>query len=72
MAIATSLRCVFTGPGDRNISMTFLNADATVSAAQVRNLMQVIVANGDIFGEEPTALVGAEFISREVRDINIS
>jgi hypothetical protein len=72
MAIATSLRCVFTGPGDRNISMTFLNADASASAAQVRTLMQVIVANGDIFSQEPTALVGAEFIFREIRDIDIS
>ena len=72
MALTTSLRCVFNGVGDRNVSMTFPNADATASAGQIRALMQSIVANGDIFSEEPTGIVGAEFIVREVIDIDVS
>jgi hypothetical protein len=52
--------------------MTFPNANADTPAAQIRTLMQVIVANGDIFSEEPTGIVGAEFVVREVIDIDVS
>ena len=72
MALATSLRCVFSGIGDRNVSMTFPNANATAPAAQIRTLMQVIIANRAIFSEEPTAIVGAEFVVREVIGIDVS
>ena len=72
MAMTTTLRCVFKGAGDRNVSMSFPNADATASANQIKTLMQMIVVNGDIFTDEPQSIVGAEFIVREIIDVDVS
>ena len=72
METTTTLRLVFTGSNDKKVIFSFPLADSSASAAQVKTLMQVIVANGDIFAEEPLALVGAEFINRGVTPVDIS
>ena len=72
MAVQTTLRLVFTGSGGKNINFTFPNADKSASATQVKTLMQVMVANGDIYTEVPQLLKGAEFVDRDVTEINVS
>jgi hypothetical protein len=67
-----TLRLVFDSNSGKKINMTFTNADTGVSAIQVKTLMQMIVANKDVFAEEPLAIVGAEFISRGVTAINVA
>jgi hypothetical protein len=72
MTEETTLRCVFEGNGSRRITMSWRHADPTTPAAQVRTLMQEIVANGDIFSDEPVSIVGAEFVTRQVTQLNVS
>ena len=72
MAIRTNLRCVFGTASGRNLSVLFNWADANASAAQIKTLMQIMVANKDVYSEPPLELVGAEIIQREVREINIA
>ena len=72
MAIQTTLRLVFLASNDKKLTFTYPNADSSASASQVKTLMQVIIANGDIFAEEPLSIVGAEFVARDVTEINVS
>ena len=70
--MATNLRLVFDGNEGKRVSFNFPFANSDAPAAQVRTLMQVIVANGDIYSEVPQALSKAEFFISEVRPIDIS
>ena len=72
MAVQTTLRLVFEGSNSKKITFSYPNADSDASGTQVKTLMQMMVANGDIFAEAPLTLVGAEFVEREVTPINIS
>ena len=67
-----NLRLAFDGNGGRRVSFNFPHADIDASAAQVKTLMQAIVANGDIYADVPQAPLRAEFFIREVRPIDIS
>jgi hypothetical protein len=69
MAVSLSLK--FNAAGDRKVSMTFPYADSAADGAQVKSLMQSIVASGDIFVEPPLALAGAEFVSRTVTPVDL-
>jgi hypothetical protein len=69
--VATSLKLTFRASGDKEISLTFPYANASAGSAQVKSLMQGIVANGDIYAEPPLALVEAEFINRITTPVNL-
>ena len=70
--MATSLKLTFRASGDKEVSLTFPYANASASSAQVKSLMQGIVANGDIYAEPPLALVDAEFINRITTPVDLS
>ena len=72
MAVQTTLRLVFAGSGGKNINFAFPYADKSTSASQVKTLMQLMIANGDIYSEAPQTPKGAEFVDRDVTEINIS
>jgi len=68
----TNLRLIFTGNADRRVTFNYPNANASVPAAQVRTLMQRIVANNDIFAEQPLAMESATFITTASVPVDIS
>ena len=68
---AVSLRCVFKDEYDRNFSMLFNLADESSPVESVQAFMDACVKNKDIFGREPTVIVGAEFIYRRVTPVNV-
>ena len=46
--MATNLKLVFDGSGGKKVSFSFPFADHSAPAADVKALMQAIVANGDV------------------------
>ena len=70
--MTTNLRLIFDGDGGKRVSFNFPFANRDASATQVKSLMQIIVANGDIYSEAPQSLLKAEFAVNEVIPINIS
>jgi hypothetical protein len=70
--MATSLNLKFNASGEKKVSMTYPYADSACGDAQVKTLMQTIVANGEIFAEPPLALAGAEFVTRTVIPVDLS
>jgi hypothetical protein len=72
MAIQTTLRCVFENNFGNRVTLSWTNADSTATAAQVKALMETCVENSEIFAQEPTILIGAEFITRNVKTVDIS
>jgi len=69
--MTSNLRLVFGGNDSQRISFNFPFADTGASAAQVRNLMQMMVANGDIYANVPQSLTSAEFVINERRPVDI-
>jgi hypothetical protein len=51
--------------------MTFPHVDASASPALIKDLMQGIVANGEIYAEPPLTLAGAEFVSRTTTPVDL-
>ena len=70
--MASSLKLMFNASGDKKVSVTFPYADASTGPAQVKTLMQEIVANNTIYAEPPLALAGAEFVSRTTTPVDLS
>ena len=70
--MAANLKLAFGGADGKKISFNFPCADVTASAAQVKTLMQMIVANGDIYSEIPQTLTKAEFYVSETTPVDIS
>jgi hypothetical protein len=66
------LNLTFKASGDKEVSFTFPYANASAGSAQVKSLMQGIVANGDIYAEPPLVLVDADFIDRTVTPVDLS
>jgi hypothetical protein len=63
---------MFKANGGKDISLTYPYANASATSAQVKGLMQEIVANGDIYAEAPLSLADAQFINRTVVPVNLS
>ena len=59
----TNLKLVFKGNNDKKVSFNFPDAYASASDAQVKTLMQIMVANGEIFTEAPLVLESAAFVT---------
>jgi hypothetical protein len=67
-----TLRLVFEGNSGKKVNMSYPLANNEASDMQIKSLMQIIIANGEIFSEAPLAIVGAEFVSRGVTPINVA
>ncbi len=72
MANETTLRLVFKDASDRNKSLTYGLVKDNPAPSDVKDLMTAIVANGSIFEIAPASIVGAELITKNVTDINVS
>ena len=72
MTVTVALRCVFEDVAGREFSMSWNHANSSAPAGAIRMLMQTVVANKDIFAQKPEKLVGAEFVIREVKNVDIS
>ena len=70
--MASSLKLTFNASGDKKVSVTFPYADDSAAPAQVKNLMQQMVANNTIYAEAPLALAGVEFINRTSTSVDLS
>ena len=70
--MTTNLKLAFNGVSGNKVSFNFPFADSSASATQVKNLMQLIVANGDIYSEIPQSPSKAEFVVNTVTPIDIS
>jgi hypothetical protein len=66
------LKLTFKASGDKEVALTFPYADASASSAQVKSLMQDIVANSDIYAEPPLALLDAKFVNHVNIPIDLS
>lgn len=69
--MATRLRLVFSGAGDKKIVMLFPCARSSATGAEVKALMQGIVADGNIYENVPTGIVGAEFLDSSSTPVNL-
>ena len=69
--MTSNLRLLFGDYDGKRISFNFPFADTNASAAQVKNLMEMIVDNGDIYADVPESLTRAEFVINEIRPIDI-
>ena len=70
--MAANLKLVFDGSGGKKVSFNYPFADFSAPAIQVKALMQMIVANGDIYSEIPQSSSKAEFVVNTVTPIDIS
>ena len=68
----TNLKLVFTGSINKKVNFNYPDANSASSAAVVKNLMQRIVTNGDIFAEQPLALESATFITTTSVPVNLN
>ncbi len=67
--MATDLKLTFQAGDGKKISFTYPGADTAAEGADVKALMDSMIANGGIFAEVPTAIVGAEFVTRTATPI---
>ena len=68
----TNLKLVFTGSIDKKVTINYPDANASAGAPVVKNLMQEIIANKDIFAEQPLAMVSATFITTMSVPVDLS
>lgn len=67
----TSLQMKFgTTHGDK--TWTFNYAKADTSVATIKNLGQVMIANGEIFYNRPLSLESAELVTTSVTQVDVS
>ena len=71
MAI-TNLRLFFRAFGDKKVNFSYPDADSNASAAQVKTLMQIMVANGEIFAEPPLSIESATFVTTTSVPVDLS
>ena len=68
----TNLKLVFTGSFNKKVNFNYPDADGSATATQVKTLMQNIVANKDIFAEQPLALESAAFVTTTSVPVDLS
>ena len=69
--MATRLKLVFSGAGEKKITMLFPYARSSATGAEVKALMQGIMADGSIYEDVPRGIVGAEFLESSSTPINL-
>lgn len=70
--MAVRLKLVFSGAGEKKVTMLFPYAKASATGAEVKALMQGIVADGGVYEEVPTGIVGAEFLESTSTPVDLS
>lgn len=63
MADGTRLVLGFLNSEEKEIVFTFPYAKPSVTLANIKNLMNVIIANGDIFEDRPVTMASAKTIT---------
>ncbi|MDR1874108.1 MAG: DUF2922 domain-containing protein [Synergistaceae bacterium] len=66
-----SLRTTFNAGEGKKISFSFPWANPGADASDIKNLMQEMIANGEIYAEAPTGIVSAEFVERTVSPVEM-
>ena len=69
--MATRLKLVFSGAGEKKITLSFPYARSSAAGTEVKTLMQGIVADGSIYEDVPMGIVGAEFLTSTSTPINL-
>jgi len=72
MATSTKLSLSFMKSNGDSINFTYSNAKNNVTAANVKSLMEGMVANGDIFEKVPAAIKSATIITTERTAVDLS
>jgi len=72
MATSTRLSLDFSDSHGNLINMTYSNAKNNVTDAQVKALMQGIIANGSIFADIPVTIREAHVITTEAIPVDLS
>lgn len=72
MAISTRLLLNFKKSNGELISIVYNDIKQDVSAANVKTLMEGIVANGSIFEKVPATIVDAKIITTEATAVDLS
>ena len=67
----TRLKLVFSGAGETKVTMLFPSARTSATGAEVKALMQGIMADGSIYDDVPKGIVGAEFLTSTSTPINL-
>lgn len=70
--MATTLRLVFSSDDGKKITQSYPYADASATGEQVKSLMQTIIANKDIFMEQPEGIIGAEFAVETIVPVSVN
>ena len=68
----TNLKLVFKGSSDKKLTFNYPDADSSATAAQVKTLMQNMVANKDIFAEQPLVMDSAAFVTTTSVPVDLS
>ncbi|GHS96116.1 hypothetical protein AGMMS50276_13990 [Synergistales bacterium] len=66
--MALSLNLKFVGE-DKDLSVTFPYANSSATGTQVKDLMETIIDNGDVFVSPPLGILDASFVDRTVTPI---
>ncbi|MDR1732194.1 MAG: DUF2922 domain-containing protein [Synergistaceae bacterium] len=66
------LRLTFDGGQGKKLAMTFSNANPATPAGSVKALIAKILANKEIFSEEPGNILNADFVTTTVTPVNLS
>ena len=72
MATTSKLSMKFADSNGDTVNMNYNHAKSDVSNANVRTLMDGIVANGAIFVKVPTIVKSANVITTESREVDLS
>lgn len=71
-ATSTELKLYFLKSNGNEMSMTVKYARQDASNANIKALMQGIIANGAIFENTPVALKAAKIVTTETTDVDLS
>lgn len=70
--MANSLKASFKDAGGKQITATFPYVKDSAADAQVKALMEGMVANSDIYANPPVSLVKAEIVSTVTREVSLA
>ena len=67
----TRLKLVFSGAGEKKVTMLFPYANSSAAGPDVKALMEGIVADGSIYEDVPKGIIGAEFLESSSTPVNL-
>ncbi|MBR1487158.1 MAG: DUF2922 family protein [Synergistaceae bacterium] len=72
MANSTKLSMTFGRSSGDSVTFAYANAKATAGAANVKSLMEGMIANNAIFAKTPVTIKNAKFIVTEETAVDLS